>query len=106
MSLFMLLASYGLCFGLIHKAKFLRRLPVIDKMFNCVYCTGFHTGWMICLLSSYTAPALSFSWAQLVSSAFASAAVCYIIDTAVIFLEERTAQVKRDNPHNHRGLFG
>lgn len=102
----LLLASYGLCFGFIHKAKFLRRVTFINSMFECVYCTGFHTGWMTYLISMTGMPPITFDWSELIFSAFASAAFCYIIDTVVIYLEERTAQVKNGGSGNHPNLFG
>jgi hypothetical protein len=65
----LMLASYGLCFGLMNdKAKWLtdrlRKLRIrvqneeeadettfFDRMFHCPYCTGFHTGWTTWLAS-------------------------------------------------------
>lgn len=68
----LLLASYGICFGLMNdKATWLTgplrklRLRVkpegdeeepsestfFDRMLRCPYCTGFHTGWMSWLAS-------------------------------------------------------
>lgn len=70
--LFALLASYGLCFGLMNdKARWLtdrlRALRIrvrnegdegqpdettfFGRMLHCPYCTGFHTGWMVWLVA-------------------------------------------------------
>lgn len=99
-----LLACYGLCFGLINKAVFLRRSAFLNRMLDCSYCTGFHAGWLIHIMMVGLAGALTPST---LCSAFSSAAFCYIIDVAVIFLEERTAQVKADsNTNHHPNLFG
>lgn len=99
-----LFACYGLCFGLMNKAVFLRRVPFLDRMLDCSYCTGFHAGWIVYLMViglTDTVPLIA------LCSAFASAAFCYIIDVAVIFLEERTAQVKAEkSPSHHPNLFG
>lgn len=97
------LASYGICFGLVNKVTFLRRVEFLDRMLDCSYCTGFHAGWITSLIM---VPLTGFAWASLILSAFASAAFCYIIDTAVIYLEERTADLKSRRPQDHPNLFG
>lgn len=103
-------ASYGLCFGLMNgKAKllttFLIRLPILVKgeeeekttfflrMLTCPYCTGFHTGWMSWLLvrlshhvSTGSSPGVIAS--EIVSSAFASASLCYLLDTGAQATED------------------
>lgn len=98
-----LLASYGICFGLVNKATFLRRVGLLDRMLDCSYCTGFHAGWIASLVML---PIAGFEWPTLVLSAFASAAFCYIIDTAVILLEEKTADLKSRKASDHHNLFG
>lgn len=102
----LLLASYGVCFGLMNdKAKFLtdalKRLPIFvdddersffDRMFVCPYCTGFHTGWMIFLISeipvwvegNFHAPSTVVS---ALLFAFASSSACYALDVAIERLE-------------------
>lgn len=97
-----LLTAYGLCFGLINKAAFLRRFEFLERMFECSYCTGFHAGWLTYLLYLNM---VDFEIAGLIVSAFSSAAFCYIMDTAVIYIEERTASVKASKP-GAGNLFG
>lgn len=90
----MLLASYGVCFGLMNeKIKLLNRLlyfipfwedrrgqNVFERMFSCAYCTGFHTGWIVWLLSR-EAPV------GVLVFALASSAFCYTLDTVLRKLE-------------------
>ena len=101
----LLLASYGLTFGLMNdKVKFLtdllKRLPLFvredrtffDRVFACPYCTGFHTGWMLYLFSEIpvwvsgsgddvltAVPAFAF--------ALASSTACYAIDVLIQWFE-------------------
>lgn len=90
---FHLLVAYGLCFGLQNKAAFLRnRFDWLDALLACSYCTGFHAGWMVWILSwastgkmpvieTLSVPASVLCWA------FASSAVCYLTDVAATRLE-------------------
>lgn len=99
-----LLACYGVCFCLINKAVFLRRVGVLDRMLDCSYCTGFHAGWITYFLM---VGADGFISSLTIASAFASAAFCYIIDTAVLLIEEQTAHLKHQSkPNHHPNLFG
>jgi hypothetical protein len=102
------LASYGLCFGVMNdKVPFvglLRLVPVsVDdegknffvRMFECPYCTGFHTGWILWVASRL--PQLlegKSSWAEVllgvVSWGFASSAACYVLDTLLLLVEKKT----------------
>ena len=99
-----LLASYALCFGLLNdKARwisdFLVRLPIaphhdgtsfFGRMFQCSYCTGFHTGWMTWLLVFHgTIPSRSLDSlvTELLVFALASAAFCYLVDCIAQRLE-------------------
>lgn len=107
MELWLLLASYGMCFGLMNdKAAWLtdrmraipfrplgegdERTTFFDRMLRCPYCTGFHTGWAVALVSlpvhggSYTPVGAACS---VVLLAFASAAFCYIADTVSQWVE-------------------
>ena len=99
MSALMLLASYGLCFTLINKLKFLRKVSFLNKMLECVFCTGWHTGWITHLC---TMPE-TVSFSQLFIMAFASASFCYTVDTVIIYLEYKTAGMKSNSQSN---LFG
>jgi len=66
----------------------------VTKLFSCPYCMGFHTGWMswllVWLLSGerllYSGQPYSLIPAMLCWSLISSSA-CYIIDSAVLFLE-------------------
>lgn len=101
-------ASYGLCFGVMNDKipliGNLRLLPIFPdeegksfftRMFECPYCTGFHTGWMVWLTLVFPILAQGNSpwWEILVSGvcwAFASSASCYILDTLVLLVEKKT----------------
>jgi len=102
----MLLAAYGICFGLMNdKVEFLtnalRRLPLFkneeghtffQRLLRCPYCTGFHTGWIVWLIANAKIlAACNGDWHALLSEAvifsFASSAFCYFIDTAAQKLE-------------------
>ena len=102
----LLLASYGLCFGLMNdKAKrltdLLKRIPLfpadgeywVERMLKCPYCIGFHTG-----LDGvgYGRPSLSGGggvlWkplhgGEIAAFAFASSAFCYAMDTILQWFE-------------------
>jgi hypothetical protein len=47
---------------------------VFADMFECAYCTGFHTGWMTWVL-------LGTSWSGLLVYPLVSAIGCYLVDT-------------------------
>lgn len=91
MTILHLLAAYGLCFGLMNdKAVFftnrLRELsPAFQRMLDCAYCTGFHCGWLICLVSGR-----AHHLTDLILWAFASSAFCYGADAWVRWLESRS----------------
>ena len=97
----LLLASYGLCFGLMNDkvtwaTSPLRKIPLFkkegqtwfDRMLICPYCTGFHTGWILWLASSLplTDPNGETAVEGLLF-AFASSAFCYAIDAVVQWFE-------------------
>ncbi len=103
MTLMSLLAAYGLCFGLMNdKAKWITdrliALPLrkdgegatlFGRMFACPYCTGFHAGWVVWVGVSPEVVG-SLVWAiGILTFAFASAAFCYALDTALRWIEER-----------------
>ena len=93
-----LMASYGMCFGLMNdKLEFLsrwfRRSPFLDAMFSCAYCTGFHTGWFAWLLVRMTdmsPPTFLTDGVAVILTAFASAAFCYAADQTLLWLERST----------------
>lgn len=98
-------ASYGLCFGVMNDkipfVRLLRLVPVgVDsegknffaRMFECPYCTGFHTGWMLFLVMGLPQVfANKSSWWEVLLGilcwGFASSAACYLLDTFAIWLE-------------------
>lgn len=102
----LLLASYGLCFGLMNdKTKMLtdllKRLPVFrdedgenwfERMLRCPYCVGFHTGWMVWVLGVLPSLVLAGTLepshgGEVVAFAFASSAFCYAVDTIIQWFE-------------------
>ena len=94
-SLMYLVLAYGVTFGIQNKATFLRgKLPLLDRLIKCTYCTGFHAGWMTWLLAwalegrTPTAGLVSIS-ASVVGWGLASAAFSYGVDTAIRWLEYR-----------------
>lgn len=95
---FALCAAYGICFGLQNKVTWLHdRSDFLDRMLVCTYCTGFHAGWMtwiILLVSKGKWPGLLGGIGGAVTFAFASAAFCYTVDSAVKWLEANTAEVE------------
>ena len=114
LDLWTLLASYGICFGLMNdKAKPLTdrlrgiRIRVrktdeeettfFSRMFHCPYCTGFHCGWLVWLLrcaeGGQFPVAGTMEWAvggnvaSVLLAAFAAAVFCYVVDTATQWFE-------------------
>lgn len=108
----MLLASYGLCFGLMNNKAWLltdrlKALPLwkietdadgtkstttfFQRMLTCPYCTGFHTGWVAWMLVRLPQHVTDFKPQSLVevpAAAFASAASCYLLDTVAQWWED------------------
>ncbi len=92
--------SYGLCFGFANKLPFLysesfresgEATTFIDGLLSCTYCLGFHCGWLSALILWTCFGFPPFEWhtaaCGLLVSGFASAGWCYMIDTAVRYLE-------------------
>ncbi len=102
--LLLLIASYGLCFGIMNEkvplvASLLKKVSFgkdeagaghFDRMLVCPYCTGFHTGWITWLTwgaaTGSVAPSAAFVTGT-VAFAFASSAMCYAIDTIIQWFE-------------------
>ena len=89
-----LLAAYGVCFGLMNdKAK-----PLTDglcllpwgigdwftRLFACAYCTGFHCGWVVWVLSALFEE--RYPW-EIPLWCFASCAFCFVVEAWVEWLE-------------------
>ena len=104
--LVLLLASYGVAFGLMNdKAKVLtdlaKKLPLFRdedgenlfaRMLRCVYCTGFHAGWLVwvgaVLPDHAVAGTLELSLlGHVCAFAFASSAFSYGVDTIIQWFE-------------------
>lgn len=85
--------AYGVTFGIQNKLPFLRgKLPLLDSLLKCTYCTGFHAGWMTWLLSwalegSMPATGSLSIAASVVAWGLASSAFSYGVDTAIRWLE-------------------
>jgi len=89
-----LLFAYGICFGLMNKVEFMRKISFFDRMLSCSYCTGFHAGWI-----SWLGTHLVLGWvdqphqvAGALIWAFCSAVFCYLVDTLSQFVENFHAQ--------------
>ena len=80
-----LLATYGICFGMMNKIPFLYgRHKYLDALFTCSYCCGFWSG---AIAASLLFP---FEWA-LIAYCLAGAAFCYLADTFMQKLEAHGA---------------
>lgn len=92
MTFFHLLLAYALAFGIQNKATFLyNRADLLDRLLACMYCLGFHCGWMLWLFEYLrTGQPPAQGW-QVVPSllvwAFVSSAFCYSWDVLVRWLE-------------------
>jgi hypothetical protein len=120
--LLLLLAAYGITFGLMNqKVPFLTdRLKALhfrvvktdeesttffQRMLVCPYCTGFHAGWiawMLCRLPEhafqvFTPESLVRAVTELLACAFAASAVCYLLDTAAQYFEDASASFAKDD---------
>ena len=85
------LVVYGVCFGLMFdKIPVVRRVrcvPMFDRMFRCAYCTGFHCGWVVWVLTVGLQPDVPEMCVQGFLRGFASAAFCYTLDTVLRWAE-------------------
>jgi hypothetical protein len=80
-----LLAAAGVTFALQHKLPFLyNKLSILDSMLKCTYCTGFHSGWLVCLIVAWD----TLSAANLFVFSFASAIFSYALDEVIKSIEE------------------
>jgi len=91
MSLFELLACYGLTFGLMNKTLWLQnRSQFASSLLSCSYCTGFHSGWIIYLISNLNKLDVRSVEAlvNVILYSFASACFCYVLDVFAQKLED------------------
>lgn len=94
----LLLAAYTITFGLQNDklpavSLRLRKIPFFEKMFECPYCTGFHAGWVVWVLSVGAQGLPAEGWhngASVILTALASATFCYALDVALQFLEKNS----------------
>lgn len=89
------LVAYGLCFGFQNKLPFLHnQSEFTDKLLACSYCTGFWCGiitYGLFWFGNGGFPIFHYSLLiQALCWGFASAALCYILDTTVQYLEANT----------------
>lgn len=90
---------YGVTFSLV-SAELLERprlwiklkLPLLGKMLECTFCTGFHVGWFCYLLLVQWSfwhhipyPHLTL---HIVLQAFTAAAFCYVLDVSIQAMEK------------------
>jgi hypothetical protein len=97
--LVLLLASYGVTFGLQQKAEFLRgKHEFLDKMLDCTYCTGFHAGYLTYGLKKGLDFAQTGKFdatlSEGVTFAFASSAFSYLADSAGRYLESNSDPIE------------
>ena len=86
-----LMACAGITFSIQHKLPFIhKKLDILDKMLSCTFCTGFHSGWILYVISEY--PTLSIQKA--IIFCFASAMFSYALDEAVKYLEEASENIE------------
>jgi hypothetical protein len=118
--LLLLLAAYGITFGLMNqkvpvltdRLKAIRfRVETTDeesttffqRMLVCPYCTGFHAGWLAWLIvrlphhafQVFTIESCVLAVTELIGSAFAASAACYLLDTAAQWAEDTAAAATR-----------
>jgi hypothetical protein len=92
----LLLVAYAITFGIQNKVTFLRgRFGFLDRMIECTYCIGTHTGWMVWGLQVAFTGKLPFEmWQQNVISfitwAFCGGISSYLLDAAAQWLESRS----------------
>lgn len=113
MTLFLMLAAFGLAFGFQNKLPFLyskeyrttqRPKTFFDRLLHCTYCIGFHCGWLTWLVGWSLkgdawlfglgfAPAIEGGMGYVQAAAglaawcFAVSAWCYLVDAAARKLE-------------------
>lgn len=84
--LFLLLAAYGICFGIQNKIPFLHeKYDFLDDFLRCPYCVGFHSGWIVYILQMEHFIAL-----ELLLWSFSASAFCYIVDIFAQYIESKT----------------
>ena len=90
-----LLAAYGIAFALMNDklpslvVRALRAVPFAEHTLACAFCTGFHAGWALALVDVVIGLPMDLPAAAraILTKAFASAAFCYTLDTALRLVE-------------------
>jgi hypothetical protein len=89
-----LLAAYGLAFFVQNKLPRPDRVPdLIDRLLGCIFCLGFHAGWITWLAQHIASPLPAHpgeGLANLLGWSFASAAFAYMLDTLARWFEAPT----------------
>lgn len=91
--LMLLVFAFAVCFGIQHKVPFLHgKFDLLDKMLECTYCTGFHAGWIVWVMTwgaSASVPADTFllNFYSVISWSFISSIFCYCADTLLKWVE-------------------
>lgn len=91
----LLLATYGVCFGLMNdKVPVVWRLreswPFLNRMLSCSYCTGFHAGWAVQVVAwgvQGWPPSLMEGVVVGVGHGFAGAAFCYLAESVARWVD-------------------
>ena len=87
----LLLASYALTFWIQSKLLFLRIGNFLPKLLDCTFCIGFHTGWIIFLISQFSIlfekQEYFFGMIVVILFGLASASFCYFLDTFIRLME-------------------
>lgn len=91
------LAAYAIAFALSNDklpwVEVVRsRIPALDRLLSCMFCTGFHAGWVVWLIKGVPDVWAGYSWdlrtvSDLTLFALASATFCYCVDAAVSWFE-------------------
>ena len=88
LTLSLLMASYGIAFGIQNKVPFLHeKHPFLDSLLGCMYCLGFHTGYIVYFLFLFSGAENTFSLGDLILAAFTSSAFCFSLDNLLDYLE-------------------
>ena len=90
--------TYAIAFGLQNKVDFLRgKSAFTDRLLSCIYCTGFHAGWLSWLLLHASPQGFqdaAASWGSagisVASYALVGAGSSYVIDAVVRWFEGNT----------------
>lgn len=89
-----LLAIYSIVFALKYTSLFLSlresliKMPFFYKLFDCVYCLGFHAGWIVYLLRFGSGRYGLFNFAELLIWGFGGAVFSLVMYTGLAKLNK------------------